>query len=74
MADVQAVSMVGGTIRRKLIHRENFRASVLHHSEKQSGEKPLRGSFVPWQRLRSYRRPPRSPWLRMCGPPAKLGI
>ncbi len=25
--------MVGGTIRRKLIHRESFRASVLHHSE-----------------------------------------
>jgi hypothetical protein len=25
--------MAGGTIRRKLIHRESFRASVLHHSE-----------------------------------------
>jgi hypothetical protein len=25
--------MVGGTIRRKLIHRESFRASVLHLSE-----------------------------------------
>ena len=24
--------MVGGTIRRKLIHRESFRASVLKHS------------------------------------------
>jgi len=29
MAEFQAVSMVGGTIRRKLIHRESFRASVL---------------------------------------------
>ena len=28
--------MVGGTIRRKLIHRESFRASVLHHSEIQA--------------------------------------
>src|SRR5882724_7435623 len=28
--------MVGGTIRRKLIHRENFRASVLHLSEIQA--------------------------------------
>src|SRR6266852_5871376 len=28
--------MVGGTIRRKLIHRERFRASVLHHSENQA--------------------------------------
>jgi hypothetical protein len=31
-----AVSMVGGTIRRKVIHRESFRASVLHHSENQA--------------------------------------
>src|SRR6266849_2934126 len=30
------VSMVGGTIRRKVIHRESFRASVLHHSENQA--------------------------------------
>jgi hypothetical protein len=29
----KAESMVGGTIRRKLIHRESFRTSVLHHSE-----------------------------------------
>jgi hypothetical protein len=28
--------MVGGTIRRKLIHRESFRASVLHFSEIQA--------------------------------------
>jgi hypothetical protein len=28
--------MVGGTIRRKLIHRESFRASVLHLSEHQA--------------------------------------
>src|SRR6266404_7300644 len=28
--------MVGGTIRRKLIHRESFRASVLHLSEIQT--------------------------------------
>src|SRR5437879_10147165 len=28
--------MVGGTIRRKLIHRESFRASVLHLSEIQA--------------------------------------
>jgi len=28
--------MVGGTIRRKLIHRESFRASVLHPSEIQA--------------------------------------
>src|ERR1700690_4489821 len=28
--------MVGGTIRRKRIHRESFRASVLHHSENQA--------------------------------------
>jgi hypothetical protein len=28
--------MVGGTIRRKLIHRESFRASVLHLSENQA--------------------------------------
>jgi hypothetical protein len=35
MAEIRAVSMVGGTIRRKLIHRESFRASVLHHSENQ---------------------------------------
>jgi len=38
--------MVGGTIRRKLIHRESFRASVLHYSEQQSGDKTLHGSFV----------------------------
>src|SRR6266478_6234289 len=30
------VSMVGGTIRRKVIHRESFRASVLHPSEIQA--------------------------------------
>ena len=36
MAAVLAVSMVGGTIRRKLIHRESFRASVLHLSEIQA--------------------------------------
>ena len=28
--------MVGGTIRRKLIHRESFRASVLNHSGNQA--------------------------------------
>ena len=28
--------MVGGTIRRKLIHRESFRVSVLHLSEIQA--------------------------------------
>jgi hypothetical protein len=28
--------MVGGTIRRELIHRESFRASVLHLSEIQA--------------------------------------
>jgi hypothetical protein len=36
MAAVQAESMVGGTIRRKLIHRESFRASVLYLSEIQA--------------------------------------
>jgi hypothetical protein len=36
MAAVLAVSMVGGTIRRKLIHRESFRASVLYLSEIQA--------------------------------------
>ncbi len=30
MAEAEALSMVGGTIRRKLIHRESFGASVLH--------------------------------------------
>src|SRR4029077_20157212 len=30
------VSMVGGAIRRKLIHRESFRASVLNHSGNQT--------------------------------------
>ena len=33
--------MVGGTIRRKLIHRESFRASVLHHSEIQAVQKSI---------------------------------
>ena len=37
--------MVGGTIRRKLIHRESFRASVLHHSEEQSGGKTTAQEF-----------------------------
>lgn len=36
MAAVLAVSMVGGTIRPKLIHRESFRASVLYLSEIQA--------------------------------------
>jgi len=39
--------MVGGTIRRKLIHRESFRASVLHHSGNHAVDKTLLGSFVP---------------------------
>jgi hypothetical protein len=47
MVVVQAVSMVGGTIRRKLIHRESFRASVLHHSDDQAVGKTLQGTFVP---------------------------
>jgi hypothetical protein len=33
MVAVQAVSIVGGTLRRKLIHRESLRVSVLHLSE-----------------------------------------
>ena len=41
------VSMVGGTIRRKLIHRESFRASALHHSDRHAVGKTLQGSFVP---------------------------
>jgi hypothetical protein len=36
MVQFVTVSMVGGTIRRKVIHRESFRASVLHHSENQA--------------------------------------
>ncbi len=38
----QAVSMVGGTIRRKLIHRESFRASVLHRSDNDAVKKKHR--------------------------------
>jgi hypothetical protein len=36
MVQFVTVSMVGGTIRRKVIHRESFRALVLHHSENQA--------------------------------------
>jgi hypothetical protein len=36
MVQFVTVSMVGGTIRRKVIHRESFRVSVLHHSENQA--------------------------------------
>jgi hypothetical protein len=38
MAAVQAVSMVGGTIRRKLIYSGSFRASVLQHSDARAVE------------------------------------
>ena len=34
--------MVGGTIRRKLIHRESFKASALHHSDNHAVEKHCR--------------------------------
>ncbi len=36
MVEVWAVSMVGGTIRRDVIHRDSFRALVLHLSEIQA--------------------------------------
>jgi hypothetical protein len=35
--------MVGGMIRRKLIHRESFRASALHHSDTQAVENHCSG-------------------------------
>jgi hypothetical protein len=61
MADALAVSMAGGTIRRKLIHRERFKASVLHFSEIEAvlaGTGPMKYRLTTPSLLSSGTRPP----------------
>src|SRR6266851_2695424 len=66
------VSMVGGTIRRKVIHRESFRASVLHPSEIQAVLQSIAEKKCLLTRPSLLSRGTRGSSRRsMCAPPAR---